>query len=85
MNIHLFFVAKLAEFRPAIVQLYKKGKSIREISALLDVPYTTVQKHLKIWEETGSNADRHGAVVQELQGLLKMFKRSRVESSEITH
>ena len=49
----------MAEFRPAIVKLYEKGKSIREISALLDVLYTTVQKHLKIWEETSSNANRH--------------------------
>ena len=42
----LFFIAIMAEFRPAIVKLYEKGKSIREISALLDVPYTTVQNAL---------------------------------------
>ena len=49
----------MAEFRPAIVKMYEKGKSIREISALFDVPYTTAQNALRICEETGSNADRH--------------------------
>jgi hypothetical protein len=43
----IYFVAKMAEFRPAIVKLSEKGKSIREISALLNVPYTTVQNALK--------------------------------------
>ena len=48
----------MTEMRPAIIKLHEKGKSVREIEELLDVPKSTVQYHIKRYEETGSHKNK---------------------------
>ena len=50
--------AKMTEMRPAIIKLHEKGKSEREIADLLDVPKTTVHRHIKRYEETGRHENK---------------------------
>uniref|UniRef100_A0A914DG67 Uncharacterized protein n=1 Tax=Acrobeloides nanus TaxID=290746 RepID=A0A914DG67_9BILA len=53
-------VFKMAEMRPAIIKLHEKGYSTREIKHLLDVSQSSVTRHIKRYEETGSHKDRKG-------------------------
>ena len=46
--------------RPAIIKLHEKGYSTREIEQLLDVSQSSVTRHIKRFEETGSHKDRNG-------------------------
>ena len=45
--------------RPAIIKLHEKGYSTREIEQL-DVSQSSVTRHIKRFEETGSHKDRKG-------------------------
>ena len=47
----------MSDLRAGFVKLHEQGKSQREIVRLLGVPKATVQKAIKRFEETGSNAD----------------------------
>jgi len=51
----------MSEMRPAIIKLHEKGYSVRKIEEMLDVPRSTVQDHIKRFEETRSNKDRKGS------------------------
>jgi transposase len=55
----------MTEMRPAIIKLHEKGKSVREIEELLDVPKSTVQYHIKHYEETGSHKNKPKRVRKE--------------------
>lgn len=48
----------MTEMRPAIIKLHEKGLSIRKIANLLDVPFKTVHRHIKRFEETGSHQNK---------------------------
>src|SRR6185312_9951725 len=50
----------MTEMRPAIIKLHEKGYSTREIEQLLDVSQSSVTRHIKRYEETGSHKDRKG-------------------------
>ena len=47
--------------RPAIIKLHEKGYSTREIEQLLDVSQSSVSRHIKRYEETGSLSTPTGA------------------------
>lgn len=44
--------------RPAIIKLHEKSFSVRKIASLLDVPRSTVQDHLKRYEQTSSHQNK---------------------------
>uniref|UniRef100_A0A914DKV7 Uncharacterized protein n=1 Tax=Acrobeloides nanus TaxID=290746 RepID=A0A914DKV7_9BILA len=81
----------MSEMRPAIIKLHEKGYSVRKIEEMLDVPRSTVQDHIKRFEETGSNKDRKGRGrkrtarskknVQRAKGMLKRNKTTKANSS----
>jgi transposase len=50
----------MKQFREAIVRLFNDGMPKRKISRLLRVPESTVRKVIDRFQETGTNADRHG-------------------------
>ena len=50
----------MKDFRPAIVRMHENGVSNHEIARLLTIPRSTVIKHIRRYEETGSNEDRPG-------------------------
>uniref|UniRef100_A0A914DIX4 Uncharacterized protein n=1 Tax=Acrobeloides nanus TaxID=290746 RepID=A0A914DIX4_9BILA len=82
---------KMSEMRPAIIKLHEKGYSVRKIEEMLDVPRSTVQDHIKRFEETRSNKDRKGRGrkrtarskknVQRAKGMLKRNKTTKANSS----
>lgn len=77
--------------RPAIIKMHEKGKSIREISDLLDVPTTTVHRHIKRFEETGSHKNkpkgrpettaRNRQNIQRAKAMLKRNPTTKANSS----
>ena len=50
----------MKDFRPAIVRMHENGVSNHEIARLLTIPRSTVIKHIRQYEETGSNEDGPG-------------------------
>jgi transposase len=81
----------MTEMRPAIIKLHEKGKSVREIEELLDVPKSTVQYHIKRYEETGSHKNkpkgrpeksaRNRKNIQRAKGMIQRNPSSKVNST----
>ena len=65
----------MAEMRPAIIKLHEKGYSNREIEQLLDVSKSSVDRHIKRYEETGSHEEE---VEKRQPGVEKTFKEPKV-------
>ena len=63
----------MAEMRPAIIKLHEKGYSTREIEQLLDVSKSSVDRHIKRYEETGRKE-----VEKRQPGVEKIFKEPPV-------
>ena len=80
----------MAEMRPAIIKLHEKGYSTREIEQLLDVSKSSVDRHIKRYEETGSHEDRKGRGrkktarsrknIQRAKGMIQRNSTSKVNS-----
>ena len=49
---------KTAEFRPAIIRMHEKGKSMNQIAKDLGISRHAVRDAIKRFEETGSNENR---------------------------
>src|SRR6185437_7079553 len=80
----------MAEMHPAIIKLHEKGYSTREIEQLLDVSKSSVDRHIKRYEETGSDEDRKGRGrkktarsrknIQRAKGMIQRSSTSKVNS-----
>ena len=68
----------MAEMRPAIIKLHERGYSTREIEQLLDVSKSSVDRHIKRYEETGSHVDRKRRGRKKQPGVEKTFKEPKV-------
>ena len=68
----------MAEMRPATIKLHEKGYSTREIEQLLDVSKSSVDHHIKRYEETRSHEDRKGKGKKRQPGVEKTFKEPKV-------
>ena len=76
--------------RPAIIKLHEKGYSTREIEQLLDASKSSVDRHVKLYEETGSHEDRKGRDrkktarsrknIQRAKGMIQRNSTSKVNS-----
>ena len=51
-------VFKTSDFRPAIIRMHEKGKSMNKIAEDLGISRHAEQDAVKRFEETGSNEDR---------------------------
>ena len=81
----------MVEMRPASIKLHEKGKSEREIADLLDVPKTTVHRHIERFLETGSHKNRpkgkpiatarNQRNIQRAKGMIKRNPTTRANSS----